>query len=116
MHLSPVTKGAAVSLLDEAVLQIFGDILETKISPEGEPGAEKTKGLESLRFPSRFQAPLLARSTGLEPMALASAEQLSPRGRDAYSIPAATGGRSTLPPYWLASSVPHAAPISFPPE
>jgi hypothetical protein len=29
---------------------------------------EKAKGLESLRFPSRFQAFLLARSTGLEPV------------------------------------------------
>ncbi|ADO75671.1 Phage integrase family protein [Stigmatella aurantiaca DW4/3-1] len=73
MHLSPAAKDAAISLLDEAASQISGDILETEIAlrEKRSPGAEKTRGLESLRFPSRFQTPLLARSTGLEPEASA---------------------------------------------
>ncbi len=37
MHLSPVAKAAAISLLDEAASQISGDILETEIAPKEEP-------------------------------------------------------------------------------
>jgi hypothetical protein len=57
-----------MSLPDEAAPQVSGDFLETEIAPKEKPGAGKTKSLESLRFPSRFQALLLARSTGLEPV------------------------------------------------
>jgi len=38
MHLSPAAKDAAISLLDEAASRIFGDILETEITPKEKPG------------------------------------------------------------------------------